>query len=48
VPAGGSETDGSGFGNNGNRDWECTVEMVKTPERDLLGMSFGGKPHETI
>ena len=30
VPAGGSETDGSGFGNNGNRDWECTVEMVKT------------------
>ena len=24
VPAGGSETDGSGFGNNGNKDWECT------------------------
>jgi len=47
VPAGGSETDGSGFGNIGNRDWECTVEMVKTPERDLLGMCFGGKPHET-
>ena len=47
VPAGGSETDGSGFGNNGNRDWECTVEMVKTSERDLLGMCFGGKPHET-